>query len=146
VVRDGTGKAAALEGYAVAGKTGTAQKVDPATGRYSGRKVVASFAGAVPAEDPRLAILVVIDEPQLHAWGGSIAAPTFREIAREALKYLRVPPAPPAPPPAEQRIAGRPPAPPVGAMRPPASLVDAGKPPAPLDGAGKIARASLGAH
>ena len=136
VVRDGTGKAAAVEGYAVLGKTGTAQKVDPATGRYSGRKVVASFVGAVPAEDPRLAILVVIDEPQLHAWGGSIGAPTFREIAREALKYLRVPPVPPAPPPAEQRVAGKSPAPPVGAMRPPASLV----------GAGKVVRASLGTH
>ncbi|HYB73326.1 MAG TPA: penicillin-binding protein 2 [Candidatus Sulfotelmatobacter sp.] len=101
VVREGTGKEAAVDGYSVMGKTGTAQKLDRATGRYSHRKVVASFVGAVPVEDPRLAILVVIDEPQAHAWGGAIAAPTFREIARETLKYLRVPPSPPA----ERRVA-----------------------------------------
>ncbi len=112
VVRDGTGKAAAVAGYSVMGKTGTAQKLDRATGRYSHQKVVASFVGALPAEDPRLAILVVIDEPQAAlAWGGAIAAPTFREIAREALKYLRVPP---SAPPAEQRVAWAPPAAPSG--------------------------------
>ena len=122
VVREGTGKAAAVEGYAVMGKTGTAQKPDPATGRYSTHKVVASFVGAVPAEDPRLAILVVIDEPQVHAWGAAIAAPTFREIAREALKYLRVPPAPPA----EQRVVWA--------------------PPAAARGGGQVQRASLGSH
>jgi cell division protein FtsI (penicillin-binding protein 3) len=95
VVDEGTGKEAAVPGYAVAGKTGTAQKVDPATGRYSHRKIVASFVGAVPAEEPRLVILVMIDEPETLRWGGSIAAPTFREIARDALKYLRVPPSTP---------------------------------------------------
>jgi cell division protein FtsI (penicillin-binding protein 3) len=95
VVEEGTGKEAAVPGYAVAGKTGTAQKVDPATGRYSHRKIVASFVGAIPAEAPRLVILVMIDEPETLRWGGSIAAPTFREIARDALKYLRVPPSPP---------------------------------------------------
>lgn len=94
VVEEGTGKEAALEEYAVAGKTGTAQKLDPATGRYSHQKVVASFAGAVPAEAPRLVILVLIDEPETLRWGASIAAPTFREIARDALKYLQVPPSP----------------------------------------------------
>ncbi|MBI4536348.1 MAG: penicillin-binding protein [candidate division NC10 bacterium] len=94
VTEEGTGKGAALEEYTVAGKTGTAQKVDPGTGRYSQRKVVASFVGAVPAEAPRLVILVTIDEPEVLRWGGSIAAPTFREIAREVLKYLRVPPSP----------------------------------------------------
>ena len=94
VVDEGTGKEAALEEYAVAGKTGTAQKMDPATGRYSHQKVVASFVGAVPAESPRLVILVLIDEPETLRWGGSIAAPTFREIARDALKYLQVPPSP----------------------------------------------------
>lgn len=94
VVEEGTGKEAALAEYTVAGKTGTAQKVDPATGRYSPRKVVASFVGAVPVESPRLVILVVIDEPQTLPWGGSIAAPAFREIAREALQYLKVPPSP----------------------------------------------------
>jgi cell division protein FtsI (penicillin-binding protein 3) len=94
VVDEGTGKDAALEGYTVAGKTGTAQKLDPATGRYSHQKVVASFVGAVPAESPRLVILVVIDEPETLRWGGSIAAPIFREIGREAMQYLQVPPSP----------------------------------------------------
>ena len=55
---------------------------------------MASFVGAVPAEAPRLVILVVIDDPETFRWGGSLAAPTFREIARDALKYLRVPPSP----------------------------------------------------
>jgi cell division protein FtsI (penicillin-binding protein 3) len=94
VVEDGTGKEAALEEYTAAGKTGTAQKVDPVTGRYSHQKIVASFVGAVPAESPRLVILVLIDEPEALRWGGSIAAPTFREIARDALQYLQVPPSP----------------------------------------------------
>jgi cell division protein FtsI (penicillin-binding protein 3) len=94
VVDEGTGKEAALEGYTVSGKTGTAQKLEPATGRYSHQKVVASFVGAVPAEAPRLVILVVIDEPEAFRWGGSIAAPVFREIAREAMHYLQVPPSP----------------------------------------------------
>ena len=93
-VDEGTGKEAAVPDYAVAGKTGTAQKVDPATGRYSHRKVVASFVGAVPAESPRLVILVMIDEPERFRWGGTVAAPTFREIARDAMKYLRIPPSP----------------------------------------------------
>ena len=95
VVEEGTGKEAAVPGYVVAGKTGTAQKVDPATGRYSHRKIVASFVGAIPAEAPRLVILVMIDEPEILRWGSAIAAPTFREIARDAVKYLRVPPSPP---------------------------------------------------
>jgi cell division protein FtsI (penicillin-binding protein 3) len=93
VVTDGTGKAAAVQGFEVAGKTGTSQKLDRATGRYSRQKVVASFVGFVPAEQPRLAIVVIIDEPKTLQWGGSIAAPTFREIARESLKYLKIAPA-----------------------------------------------------
>jgi len=92
VVEEGTGKEAALPEHAVAGKTGTAQKVEG--GRYSHRKVVASFVGMVPAEQPRLVILVVIDEPETLRWGGSIAAPAFREIAREAVQYLKIPPSP----------------------------------------------------
>jgi cell division protein FtsI (penicillin-binding protein 3) len=94
VTEEGTGKEAALAEYRVAGKTGTAQKIDPATGKYSARRVVASFVGAVPAEAPRLVILVVIDDPELFRWGGSLAAPAFREIARDVLQYLRVPPSP----------------------------------------------------
>lgn len=93
VVTEGTGKAAAVEGFEVAGKTGTSQKLDQAAGRYSQHKVVASFVGFVPAEQPRLAIVVVIDEPKILQWGGSIAAPTFREIARESLVHLRITPA-----------------------------------------------------
>jgi len=95
VVEEGTGTEAAVPGYSVAGKTGTAQKVDPATGKYSHKKIVASFVGAVPAEAPQLVILVTIDEPEILRWGGSIAAPTFREIARDTLAYLKVPGSPP---------------------------------------------------
>ncbi|MFQ5848198.1 MAG: peptidoglycan D,D-transpeptidase FtsI family protein [Candidatus Methylomirabilales bacterium] len=104
VVERGTGQAAALPGYRVAGKTGTAQKFDRHTGAYSHTKVVAFFVGYVPAENPRCAILVLIDEPERFAWGGSVAAPVFREIAREVVSYLEIPPAPPR----EKRIARRP--------------------------------------
>ena len=81
VVDGGTGKRAFLRGYEVAGKTGTAQKFDKTIGRYSSSKVVGSFAGFVPAHDPRLAMLVVIDEPQTNKWGGVVAAPVFRKVA-----------------------------------------------------------------
>ncbi len=92
VVARGTGQKAALPDYPVAGKTGTAQKIDRRTGTYSSTKVVASFVGYVPAENPRLTILVVIDEPGGIAWGGTVAAPVFREVAQEALSYLEIPP------------------------------------------------------
>ncbi len=92
VVTEGTGKEAAVEGFDVAGKTGTSQKLEPATGRYSQHKVVASFVGFVPVEQPRLAIIVIIDDPSTLRWGGSIAAPTFREIARDSLKHLGITP------------------------------------------------------
>ncbi len=92
VVEQGTGKRAAIPGYRVAGKTGTAQKVDPETETYSSTKFVGSFVGFVPAEDPRLAILVMIDEPEAPAWGGVVAAPVFREVAEQALRYLSVAP------------------------------------------------------
>ena len=81
-----------MPGYRVAGKTGTAQKIDPQTGAYSSTLSVGSFVGYVPAEDPRLAIVVVIDEPQTEAWGGVVAAPVFRRIAEQALPYLGVSP------------------------------------------------------
>jgi len=90
VVTHGTGSKAAVQGYRVAGKTGTAQKIDPKTGAYSSNLSVGSFVGYVPAEDPRLAIIVVIDEPQTEAWGGVIAAPVFRRVAEQALQYLGV--------------------------------------------------------
>lgn len=91
VVTDGTGTAAAVEGYTVAGKTGTAQKPDPAGG-YARGKFVASFVGFVPADAPRLAILVTIDEPRGRYYGGEVAAPLFARIALPVLRYLRVPP------------------------------------------------------
>ncbi len=88
---DGTGSSAAVEGYGVAGKTGTAQKVDPATKRYSSKRV-GSFVGFVPVKNPQLTILVVVDEPQKSPYGGIVAAPAFGAIARQTLSYLRVAP------------------------------------------------------
>ena len=70
VVTSGTGTKAAIPGFVCAGKTGTAQKVDPRTGAYSSALSVGSFVGFVPADSPRLAMIVVIDEPQGEAWGG----------------------------------------------------------------------------
>lgn len=86
----GTGTNAALEGYRVAGKTGTAQKADPVTRRYSASKRTASFIGFIPADRPRLTILVVIDEPKTSPYGGVVAAPAFRGIALNSLAYLKV--------------------------------------------------------
>jgi cell division protein FtsI (penicillin-binding protein 3) len=88
---EGTGAAAALADYRVAGKTGTAQKVDLISGGYSDKRI-ASFVGFAPASSPRLTILVVIDEPKTSPYGGVVAAPIFREIADGALRYLGVPP------------------------------------------------------
>jgi cell division protein FtsI (penicillin-binding protein 3) len=90
VVTAGTGGKAAVAGFRVAGKTGTAQKIDPATGAYSPTRSVVSFAGYVPAEDPRLTIVVIIDEPHGEAWGSTVAAPVFRRVAEQVLPYLGV--------------------------------------------------------
>ena len=81
VVVGGTGTYAAVPGYKVAGKTGTAQKPD-AQGGYSSSAYVASFVGMVPASKPRLVILVTVDEPHGQIWGGVVAAPAFAQIAR----------------------------------------------------------------
>ncbi len=89
VVVEGTGTQAAVPGYTVAGKTGTAAK--PENGRYAA-KYVASFVGLVPAKKPRLAILVAVDEPHGQIWGGVVAAPAFAQIAKFDLQYLEVPP------------------------------------------------------
>jgi cell division protein FtsI (penicillin-binding protein 3) len=86
----GTGTKAALPGYTVAGKTGTAQKV--VDGTYSHMKFISSFVGIVPARSPRLVVLVTIDEPQGVVYGGLVAAPVFRKIAWAALRDLGVPP------------------------------------------------------
>ena len=90
VVTDGTGGKAAISGFRVAGKTGTAQKIDPRTGTYSDSKFVSSFVGYVPADNPRLAMIVVIDEPQGEAWGGAVAAPVFNRVGEQVLSYMGV--------------------------------------------------------
>ena len=89
---NGGGKNAFLEGYRLAGKTGTAQKA-AATGGYAENKYVASFVGYGPVENPRFVILVLINEPSTgNYYGGQIAAPVFREIARDVLRYMEIPP------------------------------------------------------
>ncbi len=109
VVEGGTGTKASIQGFTVAGKTGTAQKVDPKTGRYSARGRMASFIGFVPAEDPRLVILVVIDSPKGMAYGGLVAAPAFRRIAEYGLERLGVrPPMPAVPAPELASLAPQP--------------------------------------
>ena len=89
VVAKGTGMKAQVEGFRVAGKTGTAQKVDPVRGGY-GAKRLASFLGFLPADDPRLAILVAVDEPEGDVFGGSVAAPAWSAIAAEGLRQIGV--------------------------------------------------------
>ena len=91
VEKEGTGARAHMDDYRVAGKTGTAEKPDLVAGGYS-QKNIASFVGLVPAEDPRLVVLVVIDEPKTDSFGGLVAAPAFKEIAAAALPALGVPP------------------------------------------------------
>jgi cell division protein FtsI (penicillin-binding protein 3) len=90
VEKGGTGVRAALRGYKVAGKTGTAQKADPGGGGYSADKYIASFVGFVPAENPEIVVVVVIDEPRKHHYGGVVAAPVFRHIVRKTLRYLQI--------------------------------------------------------
>ncbi|MFQ5896941.1 MAG: penicillin-binding transpeptidase domain-containing protein [Candidatus Methylomirabilia bacterium] len=97
VVREGTGQNAAIRGYDVAGKTGTAQKLDPVTRRYSRKPGVLSFVGFAPAEEPRVAMLVLVDEPANARWGSEVAAPIFSAIGRATLEYLNVPPRDTAP-------------------------------------------------
>jgi cell division protein FtsI (penicillin-binding protein 3) len=92
VVTDGTAKSSRLEGYTAAGKTGTAQKVDEKTGRYSATKYIASFAGFAPATNPLISMIVVIDEPVGLHHGGEIAAPVFKSVAEQVLRYMSVPP------------------------------------------------------
>jgi cell division protein FtsI (penicillin-binding protein 3) len=87
----GTGTEAAIEGYLVAGKTGTAQKSDPEHGGYAKDKWVSSFAGFAPANKPRLTIAVVLDEPMIAHQGGAVAAPAFRRLMEASLRHLGVP-------------------------------------------------------
>jgi cell division protein FtsI (penicillin-binding protein 3) len=88
----GTGMMAKVEGFEVAGKTGTAQKADLTHGGYAAAKRVGSFVGFVPADDPKLVALVLVDEPEGAVYGGVVAAPAFRNIARGALRHLVVAP------------------------------------------------------
>jgi membrane peptidoglycan carboxypeptidase len=91
VVTDGTAKTAKLEGYRAAGKTGTAQKANPAGGYYA-NKLIASFTGYAPASNPEIAMVVVVDEPVGSHMGGEVAAPIFKSIADKILHYKRIPP------------------------------------------------------
>lgn len=91
VTEGGTGTQAALQGYTVAGKTGTAKKIGP-DGTYSDDNYIASFVGFTPADDPAITVLVIINEPRKEYYGGVVAAPAFRRIAQETLNYLNVHP------------------------------------------------------
>ena len=91
VVLEGTGKLAHLDGWTAAGKTGSAQKIDPATGRYSRTQLIASFTGFAPISNPAVTILVSLDSPVGQHEGGQVAAPVFKRIAEQVLPYLDVP-------------------------------------------------------
>ncbi len=92
-VDEGTGKAGRLDGYGIAGKTGTAQVYDPVLKTYTSKKYIASFVGFAPVGRPALAMVVVLAEPKEgFYYGGQVCAPVFRDIARQVLRYMRVPP------------------------------------------------------
>jgi cell division protein FtsI (penicillin-binding protein 3) len=88
----GTASGAKIDGYVLAGKTGTANKVDPVTGGYSDSKYVSSFVGFAPAKSPKLLVAVMVDEPQGEIYGGLVAGPAWRDITSFALNYLKIPP------------------------------------------------------
>jgi cell division protein FtsI (penicillin-binding protein 3) len=112
VLKGGTGRKGEVAGYPVAGKTGTSQKWIAEAGQYSHNRFIASFVGLAPYENPELCLLVVLDEPWPSYYGGTAAAPVFREIMEEALPLLDVPPSdgesPPHWPKAEARRTGAP--------------------------------------
>jgi len=91
VILNGTGPLARLDGWTAAGKTGSAQKIDPATGRYSRTQLIASFTGFAPISNPAVTILVSLDSPVGQHEGGQVAAPVFKRIAEQVLPYLDVP-------------------------------------------------------
>jgi cell division protein FtsI (penicillin-binding protein 3) len=91
VVLEGTGRKAILEGYTSAGKTGTGQKVDPATGAYSKTKYVASFAGFAPLNNPQIVVAVILDSAVGLHQGGQVSAPVFHRVAQQVLEYLHTP-------------------------------------------------------
>jgi cell division protein FtsI (penicillin-binding protein 3) len=98
VVLEGTGSLARLDGYTSGGKTGTAQKIDPATGRYSPTQHIASYVGFAPLNNPVVTVLVVLDSPAGLYHGGEVAAPVFKRVAEQVLAYLDVPHDVPLPP------------------------------------------------
>ena len=91
VVDNGTGKTAKVKGYSVAGKTGTAQKRDPKTKKYSTKYYYASFCGMIPADKPEIVILIGLDEPEGSYYAASVVAPVFKRVAERALNYLKIP-------------------------------------------------------
>jgi membrane peptidoglycan carboxypeptidase len=91
VVAQGSGSLAQIPGYRVAGKTGTAQKIGP-SGSYADGGYIASFVGFAPVEDPAIAMIVLLDDPKKEYYGGRVAAPLFRKIGQQVLKYLDIPP------------------------------------------------------
>jgi len=91
VEEGGTAVEANIRGYQVAGKTGTSQKYDRAIGKYSKEKYVSSFVGYVPADDPKISVIVVVNEPKGQYYGGLVAAPAFKDIAEQTLMYMNVP-------------------------------------------------------
>jgi|HubBroStandDraft_6_1064221.scaffolds.fasta_scaffold89372_1 cell division protein FtsI (penicillin-binding protein 3) len=115
VVLEGTGIPAHLDGYTAAGKSGTAQKIDPATRRYSSNQYVASFVGFAPVNNPVVTILVVLDSPVGGHHGGQVGGPVFKRIAEQVLAYLDVPHDVPSPSGTERAKDG--PAPPKIASR-----------------------------
>ena len=88
VVEKGTGIKAKIKGVKVAGKTGTSQKIDK--GKYSNQKYYATFFGFAPAEDPKIAVIVIFDEPRPYYFGGVVSAPVFKRIVEKTLKYLSI--------------------------------------------------------
>jgi cell division protein FtsI (penicillin-binding protein 3) len=106
--KGGTGEKLAIAGYPAAGKTGTAQKVDPATRRYSTEKWASSFVGFAPLDDPRLVIFVMVDEPAGSHFGSAVAGPIWHDAMADALRYLGVAPKGDAPPAAKPLLAQAP--------------------------------------
>lgn len=92
VVESGTGKKAAMSGYGVAGKTGTAQVPNPNTGGYYGNRYMSSFVGFGPTDDPKVTLVVIVENPKRGSYGGTVAAPIFKGIVEKVLFYLGIPP------------------------------------------------------
>ncbi len=140
----GTAVEAQVPGFRVAGKTATAQKADPATGKYSPDKFTASFVGFVPAERPRLVVAVVLDEPMIGHYGGDLAGPVFRRVAEASLRYMGVTPQGGGPSAKLAKVtrAGDPADVTLSAMRPPVPVTFANAPlvnaPAPAGGAAPL--------